>query len=50
MIVQNTGGKMLEKIKEISSAYELLKGNYGIESAVKAQIVTTNTTVYDLVL
>ena len=31
MIVQNTGGKMLEKIKEISSAYELLKGNYGIE-------------------
>lgn len=27
-----------------------MKGNYGIESAVKAQIVTTNTTVYDLVL
>lgn len=27
-----------------------MKGSYGIESAVKAQIVTTNTTVYDLVL
>ena len=27
-----------------------VKGDYGIESAVKAQVVTTNTTVYDLVL
>ena len=31
MSYHNTGGKMLKDLKEISSSYELLKGNYGIE-------------------